>query len=155
MDQDSLARAAADGDNPIRKGSWSAQGVERRLEVLEFMIEGWPDPLLSVEGRRITHPWKKATAEDVEAMKAGVKNCRKLLSRLRGLMEEVPTPTLKSSIKTGSQKLQNPPTGWLPERVADHEKKVREKLVEIDGAIRALNELEDSSKGDPMTRVNG
>ena len=94
--------------------------------------------------RRTKNPLRKATAEDVEALEAGTSRCRKLLDRLRGLMEEVPTPTLKSNIKTGSLKPKNPPSGWLPEKVAAHEKKVRETLVEIAVAIRPLILLENS-----------
>jgi hypothetical protein len=59
-------------------------------------------------------------------------------------MEEVPTPTLKSNIKIGILKPKNPPSGWLPEKVAAHEKKVRETLVEIAVAIRPPILLENS-----------
>ena len=131
MDLDSLERAAARGD--IQIGSGSAQGAERRLETLEFMLEGWPDPLPSFDivevapgrGRKvkrkrpIQHPWKKATKDDIKAMQAGVKNCRKLLDDLRILGE----------------------ARWTPIRNVGS---LSRWLVKIDIAMRSLILLEDS-----------
>ena len=127
---DELLGAKARGD--ILKGSWLAQGVERRLDALELMIEGWKGPNVNVA----------PGVDDIANLEAGTRRCRKLLDNLRVLLEVVPTPTLLASIKAGSPTLESPPSGWLPEKVADHEKKVREKLVEIDEAIRDLNHIE-------------
>jgi len=133
MDPDGLARAAADGDNPIQIGGWSAQGAERCLETLEFKIEGWPDPLPSFDfvevapgrGRKvkrkrpIQHPWKKATEDDIKAMQAGVKDCRKLLDDLRILGK----------------------ARWTPIRNVGAMSRL---IVKIDKAMRSLVLLEDS-----------
>ena len=159
MDPDSLAMAAARGEKWIRKGSWSVQGVERRLKSLELMIAGWrntdikfskakyedtdPGEGLITAGARINNPLRQATKEQIEALEVGVRNLRKLLDDLRILVEIVPTRTLKASVKAGGLELKNPPSGWSKKKVDSHEKKVREKLAEIDFVIQNLNRLED------------
>ena len=159
MDPDNLARAAARGEKWIRKGSWSVQGVERRVKSLELMIEGWRDPNIKFHktkyedidpgkvritaGARTNNPLRQATKEQIEDLEVGVRNLRKLLDDLRLLVEIIPTPTLKASVKAGGLELKNPPSGWSSKKVDSHERKVREKLAEIDFAIQNLNHLQD------------
>lgn len=86
----------------IRIGRWPVQGVERRLRSLELMIEGWRNPNIKFyekkcvdiapgevrlgEGRHTKNPLRKATADDIGNLKAGIDNCHKLLEDL----EETP-----------------------------------------------------------------
>lgn len=134
---------AARGD--IRIGRWPAQGVERRLNSLELMIEGREDPNIKAHKKEYvdvapgkvriktsydSSPFKnllrRATEADIGNLKVGISNCRELLDDLRVLL-----------------KPKDPPHGWLEANAAAHAEKVREKLAEIDEVIQDLSYIED------------